>query len=75
MFLNYILKELTPLLAIFSSQLLLETLMLYRDLLMQILDKCLLGLIGGGQKIVGVIDDVNYADIIPRQTEPNQSIC
>jgi hypothetical protein len=76
-FLDFIMKEIAPLIALFTSQLLLETLMMYHDLLMQILEKCLLNPVSAffGQNLEGNIDDVNYADIIPVKTEPNQSIC
>lgn len=71
MFLNFILEKLSSLLALFASKLLLETLNVYRSLLNEILEKCSLGL----APVVGIIDNVNYADIIPNQTEPRQTIC
>ena len=73
MLLQFIMDKLRPLLELFASRLLMETLSIYRDLLMQILEKCLFS--WKNNKLVGVIDNVNYADIIPTQTEPNQSIC
>ena len=71
MFLNYILKKLAPLLALFASKLLMETLNVYKSLLEEILEKCSLGF----NPAVGNIDNVNYADITPKQTQPNESIC
>lgn len=71
-FMGLIMDKLRPLLELFAARLLLETLRTYKDLLMQILDACAFG---WGNNLVGVIDNVNYADIIPTQTEPNQSIC
>lgn len=71
MFLNYILKKLAPLLALFASKLLMETLNVYKSLLEEILEKCLLGF----NPAVGNIDNVNYADITPKQTQPDESIC
>ena len=71
MFLDYVLKKLTPLLALFASKLLMETLNVYKSLLEEILEKCLLGF----NPLVGNIDNVNYADIAPKQTQPNESIC
>ena len=65
--------KLRPLLELFASRLLLETLRVYKDLLMQLLDACVFG--WKNNQLVSVIDNVNYADIIPTQTEPNQSIC
>lgn len=71
--LNYILEELTSLLELFSSKLLLETLIVYKELLQGIIDKCILG--WDSNMIVGNIDNVNYADITPKQVIPEQTIC
>jgi len=73
LFLNLILDKLKPLLELFVSRLLLETLRAYKDLLTQLLESCSFG--WGANKLVGVIDNVNYADITPVQTEPGQNIC
>lgn len=74
MFLNWVLEELTPLLALFASKLLLETLNVYLSLLKQLLD-CFIGFdINNTLKNNG-IDNVNYADIINTQIQPNQSLC
>lgn len=74
MFLNFVLEKLKPLLALFASRLLLETLQAYKDLLMQCYKACATGWNGSGS-IIGTIDDVNYADIIPEQIIPEQNIC
>ena len=71
MFLNFILEELSSLLALFASKLLLETLNTYRSLLNEIFEKCSLAF----APTVGNIDNVNYADITPNKTEPEQTIC
>lgn len=71
MFLNFILEKISSLLGLFASKLLLETLSAYRSLLNEIIEKCSLG----WEPLVGVIDNVNYADIIPKQVEPEQTIC
>lgn len=72
MFLNFILEELSSLLALFASKLLLETLNNYRSLLNEILEKCSLG----WNYTIGNIDNVNYADIDEiEQIEPEQTIC
>jgi hypothetical protein len=73
MFMELILSKLRPLLELFASKLLLETLKMYRDLLQQIIDTCLFGF--KLNPLVNGIDNVNYADIIPSQTEPEQSTC
>lgn len=71
MFLNFILEELSSLLALFSSKLFLETLNTYRNLLNEIFEKCSIPF----APTVGNIDNVNYADITPNKTEPEQTIC
>lgn len=73
MFLSWIMEKVKPLIELFAAKLLMETLQTYKDLLVQLLDACVFG--WNNNKLVGVIDNVNYADIIPTQTEPNQSTC
>lgn len=73
-FLNFIMDKLKPLLTLFASRLLLETLQAYKDLLTQCLRACSFNL-PGGSSIIGNIDNVNYADIIPTQVVPEQNIC
>lgn len=79
MFLSWVLRELSPLLALFASRILLEALKMYKDLLTEILSACGLtiwnpfGLNSGSN-----FDDVNYADIVipnTEQTEPEQKAC
>ena len=72
MMINYILDKLAPLIALFTSRLLLESLKAYKDLLENILKNCKIPTFN---KLAGVIDDVNYADIIPTQVETKQSTC
>lgn len=73
MFLSWIMEKVKPLIELFAAKLLMETLQMYKDLLVQLLDACVFG--WNNNKLVGVIDNVHYADIIPTQTEPNQSTC
>lgn len=75
MMMNYVLEKLKPLLSLFASRLLLESLKAYKDLLEDILNNCKIPTFKFGNKLIGTIDDVNYADIIPTQVEPKQSIC
>ena len=79
LFLSWVLRELSPLLALFASRILLEALKMYKDLLTEILSACGLtiwnpfGLNSGSN-----FDDVNYADIVipnTEQTEPEQKAC
>lgn len=77
MFLSYVLKKLSPLLALFASRILLETLTMYKDLLSQIMENCKITLWNPFGTNSGTIDDVNYADIELQttQTEPEQKLC
>jgi hypothetical protein len=75
LFLKLVINELKPLLELFASRLLAETLKTYKDLLTQLLEECLIGWDNNNNGIVGNIDNVNYADIIPTQVIPEQSIC
>jgi hypothetical protein len=72
MFLTLILEKLKPLLELFASRMLLEALQMYKNLLLQIKECFILF----GTKQYGTKgDDVNYADIIPEQIIPEQTIC
>lgn len=77
--LKHVLDKLTPLLQLFASRLLAETLKMYKDLLKQIFE-CFAGGFDafnfGNNNNSGLNDaNINYADIIPTQVEPEQSIC
>lgn len=81
MFLSWILKKLTPLLALFAARILLEALTMYKDLLFEIFNACTFTFwnpFNGGSGLNGEMDDVNYADIYSSeitQTEPEQKLC
>lgn len=71
-----VLEKLTPLLSLFVSKLLLETINDYVVLLKQLVNMCGLGwLTGSGNKNVLAIDNVNYADIVPTQVAPKNDDC
>ena len=81
LFLNMILEKLAPLLALFASRLLLETLNTYLSLLRQLLE-CFkfFDISSLFKNNNNSIDNVNYADIInnnmvTNQIQPNQNIC
>lgn len=80
MFLSRILKELSPLLGLLASRLLLEALNMYINLLKQIF-KCIPifrfgDTFGVTQDLISTIDDVNYADITNNEKKsPDQTIC
>ena len=74
--LTWVMEKLTPLLAIFASKLLLETINDYIALLKNLTSLC--GLRGGsgiGTNNITDIDNVNYADIVPTQIAPNNDKC
>lgn len=68
---NFLIKQLTPLIELYINKLTLESIKYYKELLEDIINNCLPSSYGAQS----VIDDVNYADIIPQETVPNDSIC
>lgn len=74
--LAWVIEKLTPLLSLFVSKLLLETINDYVTLLRQLVNMCGLGWFSGsGSKNVLAIDNVNYADIVPTKIEPKNNDC
>lgn len=74
--LAWLLEKLKPLLALFVSKLLLETLNDYMTLLKQLISFCGMGWSSGvGNKSVIAIDNVDYADIVPSKLTPNNDEC
>lgn len=71
-----VIEKLTPMLSLFVSKLLLETINDYVVLLKQLVNMCSLGWFSGsGTKNVLAIDNVNYADIVPTQVAPKNDDC
>ena len=70
---NFLMEKIRPLLELFAAKLLMETMKIYKDLLMQLMQNCLIG--WKRNPLTSTIDDVNYADIIPTQIQPNQQNC
>lgn len=71
-----VIEKLTPMLSLFVSKLLLETINDYVVLLKQLVNMCGLGWFSGsGTKNVLAIDNVNYADIVPTQVAPKNDDC
>lgn len=70
--LKWLIEKLKPLLQLFASQILLETLTEYRALLEIMLD-CIFWF--KRNKVLTAIDDVNYADIVPSKGSPNDNKC
>ena len=70
---DLVLGFIKPILALVVEKLLLETLMYYKNLLIQLLAACvpLLSISFNSDRKNLVIDNVNYADIIPSKTEPD----
>ena len=74
--LAWVLEKIAPLLALFVSKLLLETINNYITLLKQLISLCGLAF-GSGSRYAGglYVNDVDYADIIPSQIAPNNGDC
>ena len=69
---NFLIKELEPLISLYLSKLTLETIKYYKELLSNLIDACMSS---NNSSVQGVIDNVNYADIVPQETTPESSIC
>ena len=67
---NLVIGFIRPILVLVVEKLLLETLTYYKQLLQQLLDNCLPTFSFNGNTTNLTIDNVNYADIIPRKTTP-----
>ena len=69
---NFLIKELEPLISLYLSKLTLESIKYYKELLSNIIDACMSS---NNSSVQGVIDNVNYADIVPQEITPESSIC
>lgn len=69
---NFLMEQLTPLIELFVSKLALETIKFYKELLTNLLEACFGG---SGNKPQSMLDNVNYADIVPQETTPDVSVC
>lgn len=73
---KWLMEQIQPLLELFVSKIMLETIRYYRELIAQLIGACGfafgdgLGLGNGGNNEYA-IDNVNYADIVPVQDNPN----
>lgn len=70
--LNFLLEKISPMLKILTMELLLETIRDYKDLIIQLITVCGIGIplsLQSTEKLV--IDDVRYADIVPILEVPN----
>ena len=71
-FLNFLLEKISPMLKILTMELLLETIRDYKDLIIQLITVCGIGIPLSLQNTGNlVIDDVRYADIVPILEVPN----
>jgi hypothetical protein len=70
---KWLMSQIQPLLQLFVSKILLETINDYRTLLKQLVSSCVLPILNGGSSADTYIDNVNYADIVPTQTKPSSS--
>lgn len=72
---NFLIEELKPLIELFAARMVLESVKAYKDLLLSLLETCAFGWNGNNNTVIGQIDNVNYADIIPTKTTPIDIIC
>lgn len=71
---KFLMDKLKPLLELMISRIIRETIQYYRDLIMQIIKECSFTL-PGANSVNSIIDNVQYADIVGEQTEPNTDKC
>jgi hypothetical protein len=66
---NWVVSKISPLIKLFVEKLTLEALNYYTDLITQLIENCT-DMASSFNSSNTVIDNVNYADIIPTQTQP-----
>lgn len=71
---NFMMEKLSPILKLFISKLALETVKDYKDLITDLITNCI-PTISLPKGTPTIIDNVNYADIVPQQTAPNNNKC
>lgn len=69
---NFLMSLLTPLFELFATKISLESIEYYKELITDLIEACSLNWGGSAQS---VIDNVNYADIVPQETTPEENIC
>lgn len=70
---NYMMEQLSPILQLFISKIALETIKAYKDLIMNLILNCIPILSFGNQRVGTMIDNINYADIVPKETSPEEN--
>lgn len=73
---KFLMKQLAPLIELFVSKIVLETIKFYKEILTNLINACFStssGGAGNGSGDGGAIDDVNYADIVPIENIPTQT--
>lgn len=72
---NYVMSQLAPILNLFISKLALETIKAYKDLITDLIKNCIPSLSFGGNTEGINIDNINYADIVPKENNPVKNNC
>lgn len=72
---KWLMQQLKPLIALFASRIVLETVKDYTNVIMQLIQECSLGFLDFGEGNIYAIDNVKYADIIPKSTKPKTDNC
>lgn len=72
---DFVMSELKDILDLFISKIALETIKAYKDLITDLIQNCIPNFTFGYRRTGTIIDNVNYADIIPIQQSPQDNNC
>lgn len=70
----FLMDQLTPLIELYVSKLAQENIKFYKELLNNLIENCITNN-SSDLSAQSIIDNVNYADIVPEETIPNNNLC
>jgi hypothetical protein len=72
---NFMMEKLAPILKLFISKLALETIKAYKDLILNLILNCIPNISFNFNTMGTIIDNVGYADIVPKKERPDDTNC
>ena len=72
---NFMMEKLAPILKLFISKLALETIKAYKDLILGLILNCIPNISFKFNTMGTIIDNVDYADIVPKKERPDDTNC
>jgi hypothetical protein len=72
---NFMMEKLAPILKLFISKLALETIKAYKDLILGLILNCIPNISFDFYTMGTIIDNVGYADIVPKKERPDDTNC